>query len=92
MRYWGKRLLIGGISLMTVVGLVYLRMRHVHENREYPSGTAYDATPFVLWATGGALLLLVGAVFFAAGEAVRLLQGSAVSVTAGEPAARSSHA
>ncbi|HAS09151.1 MAG TPA: hypothetical protein DCS55_01315 [Acidimicrobiaceae bacterium] len=38
---------------MTVVGLVYLRMRHVHENREYPSGTAYDATPFVLWATGG---------------------------------------
>lgn len=92
MRYWGKRLLIGGISLMTVVGLVYLRMRHVHENREYASGTAYDATPFVLWAMAGALLLLVGAAFFAAGEAVRLLRGSTMPVRTEDPAARSSHA
>lgn len=91
MRYWGKRLLIGGISLMTVVGLVYLRMRYVHESREYPSGTAYDATPFVLWATVGALLLFVGAVFFAAGEAVRLLQRSAVPVRPEDPAAISRH-
>lgn len=91
MRYWGKRLLIGGITLMAVVGLLYLRLRQVHENREYPSGTAYDATPFVMWATVGALILLVGAVFFAAGEAVRLLRGTVVPVNAKDPEALSHH-
>jgi multisubunit Na+/H+ antiporter MnhB subunit len=66
-------LLIGGVVFTAAVGLLYLRARSVHADRQLADGH-YNAAPFLVWAALGVVALLLGAIFFAGGEVVRSLR------------------
>ncbi len=68
MRSMGKYLLGGGSALCLVTLLVFVTTGASSAEFE-----VIDTTPYFAWGALGALLLILGAVFFAAGEVVRVV-------------------
>ena len=68
MRRAGKYLLVGGGVICLQTLLMFAIANAASEELE-----VIDTTPYLVWSAAGALALILGAVFFAAGEVVRVL-------------------
>ena len=70
-RRTGRYLLAGGSGIFVLTFFVFVSSNAAKDEFE-----VIDTTPYFVWAAVGALALVLGAVFFAAGEVVRVLSPS----------------
>lgn len=68
MRKTGKTLLVAGAALCLLTLFAFVVSNGARDEFE-----VIDTTPYLVWAAAGAVALVVGAVFFAAGEVIRVL-------------------